>query len=68
MYIIATGNIRIWFAAIGARLMRAIVIVVALVVVLGIAYMADSYCCGGSYSHMVLHSLGQVIAVLVNNW
>ena len=43
-------------------------IVIALVVVLGIVYLADSYCCGGSYSRMVLHSLGVVFAVLVNNW
>ncbi len=48
--------------------MRAILIVIALVVVLGIAYMADSYCCGGSYTRMVLHSLAVVFAVLVNNW
>ena len=48
--------------------MRAIVIVIALIVVLGIAYMADSYCCGGSYTRMVLHSLGTAITVLVNNW
>jgi len=48
--------------------MRAIVIVIALVVVLGMAYMADSYCCGGSYTRMVVHSLGTAITVLVNNW
>ncbi len=48
--------------------MRAIVIVIVLVVVLGIAYLADSYCCGGSYSRTVLHSLAVAFAVLVNNW
>ncbi len=48
--------------------MRAIVIVIALVVALGFAYIVDIYWYGGSYTRMVIHSLGLVIAVLVNNW
>jgi hypothetical protein len=49
--------------------MRAIVIVVvALVVAFGLGYIADIYWHGGSYTRMIVHTIGQVIAVLVNNW
>ncbi|MFY9894950.1 MAG: hypothetical protein WAK63_12560 [Xanthobacteraceae bacterium] len=46
--------------------MRAIVAVVALIVAL--AFIADIYWYGGSYSRMVFHSLGVVFTVLVDNW
>jgi len=48
--------------------MRAIVIVVALVVALGFAYIADLYWYGGSYTRLVFHSLHAGFMVLVNNW
>jgi hypothetical protein len=52
----------------GGLQMRAIVIVVALVVALGFAYIADLYRYGGSYTRLVFHSLGAGFIVLVNNW
>jgi hypothetical protein len=48
--------------------MRAVVIVIALIVAVGFAYIADIYWCGSAYTRAVVHSLGLVIAVLVNNW
>jgi len=48
--------------------MRAVVVVVALVVALGAAGIADSYWHDGSYSRMVVHSLRVGFYFLVNNW
>ncbi len=48
--------------------MRAIVVVVALVVVLGAAGIADNYWYGGSYGRVVVHSLRVGFYFLVNNW
>ncbi len=48
--------------------MRATVIVIALVVIFGFAYIADNYWYHGANSRIVVHSIGRVIAVLVNNW
>ena len=48
--------------------MRATMIVIALVIVCGSAYIADIYWCHGANSRIVVHSIGRVIAVLVNNW
>ncbi len=48
--------------------MRATVILIALVVVFGSAYIADIYWYHGANSRIVVHSIGLVIAVLVNNW
>ncbi len=45
--------------------MRVSIIVIALIVVFGCA---DIYWNNGAYSRMVVHSIGQGIAVLVNNW
>jgi len=46
--------------------MRAIGIIIALVVAL--AFVADIYWYGGSYTRLVFHSLGEGFMVLVNNW
>ncbi len=46
--------------------MRAIGIIIALVVAL--AFVADIYWYGGSYTRLVFHSLGAGFMVLVNNW
>ncbi len=48
--------------------MRANFIVIALVVAFGFACIADLYWNGGSYTRMVIHSLGLVVTALVNNW
>jgi hypothetical protein len=48
--------------------MRAVVFVIALIVAFGFAYIVDIHWYGGAYTRMVVHSLGLVIAVLVNNW
>jgi hypothetical protein len=48
--------------------MRAIVVVVALVVALGVAGIADNHWYGGAYSRMVIRSLGVGFYFLVNNW
>ncbi len=48
---------RLLFATTRGWQMRAIVIVIALVVALGFAYIADIYWYGGSYTRMVIHSL-----------
>ena len=46
--------------------MRAIVTVIALIVAL--AFVADVYWYGGSYTRLVFHSLAAGFMVLVNNW
>jgi len=46
--------------------MRAIGIIIALIVAL--AFVADIYWYGGSYSRIVIQSLRDGFMVLVNNW
>jgi hypothetical protein len=46
--------------------MRAIGIIIALIVAL--AFVADIYWYGGSYTRLVFHSLGAGFMILVNNW